>query len=162
MSSFALISADYDFLNPTVITDSELSMITRNGNVSTSVTVSLQPVKDNMFTIQFTIYVLCSTLGVFGMYVVCIITSVLFVRELRNRELALPRSLNPTYTDEETNVNPIIYETVDVNLISTSTNEYKEETVTDMEMCGPRAETFTSVDIDVTRNEAYALVITKH
>ena len=125
-------------------------MIIRNGDASTSVTVSPHLVKDNMFTIQFTIYVLCSTLGVFAMYVVCIITSVLFVRELRNRELALPRSLNPTYMDEETNVNPIIYETVDVNLICNSTNEYEEETVTDMEMCGPRAENFPKNNVAET------------
>lgn len=140
MSCFVLISVDDEPVNRAVNTDSDV-IITRNSDASTSVTVSPQPVKGNMFTIQLTIYVLCITLGVFGMYVVCIITSVLFVRQLRHRELALPQSLKLTYMNEKTSVNPI-YETVDVNLICPSANQYKEETVTAMEMCGPRAENF--------------------
>ena len=66
MSCFALT------LNTEVTTDSESgqsihvvsNMITTkiNDDASTSVTVSSQPVKDNMFTIKFTVYVLCSCL----------------------------------------------------------------------------------------------------
>lgn len=103
------------------------SAIQGHDNIPTTVKMYQLPMKDSyMSTPHFAIYTVCSILGVCVMYGVCIIASVLFVRQLKEKQL-LPRSLNLTLTNELTNVGPV-YEAVefDATLISINTNEYKE------------------------------------
>ena len=54
----------------------------------------------NMSTLILTVYVQCSTLGVFGMYVVCISLTLVFLRQLQKQRQTLSRSENPYYSVE--------------------------------------------------------------
>ena len=66
------------------------------------------------------------------MCAVCIITSVLFVKQLK--ELLVPISPNLTRRNELANVDPI-YERAEATSISFNTSEYKDKTVKVMDDC---------------------------